>query len=244
MLENVSMENSTARLYQAAKKLKGLINPSQIARALNTSPQTVKNWESRGMSKEGLLKAQHVIGVSAHWLETGEGNMVINSAISELDCSYTDYEYKEEFQAQDFIIIDQFDIQVSCGPGVNNANYPDFIRSISIPKDEFLEWFGRSKAIPGIQLVTIKGDSMEPTLPNRSIAFVDSNINKFQGDGIYAFVLDGEAYIKRLQKVPGKIIAISDNPIYQPFYITSEMEERMHIAAKFIRVLPFNMREL
>lgn len=244
MLENIFMEKSTARLYQAAKELKGLINPSQIARAFNTSPQTVKNWESRGMSKEGLLKAQQVIGVSAHWLETGKGNMIINSAISESGSNYTNYKYEEKSQTKDFIVIDQFDIQVSCGPGINNANYPDFIRSISIPKDEFLEWFGRSKAIPGIQLVTIKGDSMEPTLPNRSIAFVDSNVNEFQGDGIYAFVLDGEAYIKRLQKIPGKIIAISDNPVYQPFYITAEMEGRMHIAAKFIRVLPFNMREL
>ena len=107
-----------------------------------------------------------------------------------------------------------------------------------------MEWFGRSKAKPGIQLVTIKGDSMEPTLPNRAIAFVDSNINEFQGDGIYAFVLDGEAYIKRLQRIPGKIIVISDNTVYEPFYITPEMEDRMQIAAKFIRVLPFNMREL
>lgn len=238
------MENTTARLYQAAKELKGLTNPSQIARAFNTSPQTVKNWESRGMSKEGLLKAQQIIGVSALWLETGEGNMQLVSDATKLNLESFNNENKDESTNEDFIIIDQFDIEVSCGPGINNANYPDFIRSINIPKNEFLEWFGRSKAMPGIQLVTIKGDSMEPTLPNRAIAFVDSNINEFQGDGIYAFVLDGEAYIKRLQRVPGKIIAISDNTVYEPFYITPEMEERMRIAAKFIRVLPFNMREL
>lgn len=238
------MENTTARLYQAARELKGLKNISQIARAFNTSPQTVKNWESRGMSKEGLLKAQQIIGVSALWLETGEGNMQLVSDATKLNLESFNNENKDESTNEDFITIDQFDIEVSCGPGINNANYPDFIRSINIPKNEFLEWFGRNKALPGIQLVTIKGDSMEPTLPNKAIAFVDSNIKEFQGDGIYAFVLDGEAYIKRLQRIPGKIIAISDNSVYQPFYITAEMEERMHIAAKFIRVLPFNMREL
>lgn len=238
------MENTTARLYQAAKELKGLTNPSQIARAFNTSPQTVKNWESRGMSKEGLLKAQQIIGVSALWLETGEGNMKLTSDAIKLNLESLDNKNKDELTNEDFITIDQFDIQVSCGPGINNADYPDFVRSINIPKDEFLEWFGRSKATPAIQLVTIRGDSMEPTLPNKAIAFVDSNINEFQGDGIYAFVLDGEAYIKRLQRIPGKIIAISDNTVYEPFYITPEMEDRMQIAAKFIRVLPFNMREL
>ena len=237
------MENSTARLYQAARELKGLKNISQIARAFNTSPQTVKNWESRGMSKEGLLKAQQIIGVSAYWLETGEGNMLLVSETEKLNLESL-YDENLKNVSEDFITIDQFDIQVSCGPGIKNANYPDFIRSINIPKEEFLEWFGRSKAKPGIQLVTIKGDSMEPTLPNRAIAFVDSNINEFQGDGIYAFVLDGEAYIKRLQRIPGKIIVISDNTVYEPFYITPEMEDRMQIAAKFIRVLPFNMREL
>ena len=190
-----------------------------------------------------LLKAQQIIGVSAYWLETGEGNMLLVSETEKLNLESL-YDENLKNVSEDFITIDQFDIQVSCGPGIKNASYPDFIRSINIPKEEFLEWFGRSKAKPGIQLVTIKGDSMEPTLPNRAIAFVDSNINEFQGDGIYAFVLDGEAYIKRLQRIPGKIIAISDNTVYEPFYITPEMEDRMQIAAKFIRVLPFNMREL
>lgn len=51
----------------------------------------------------------------------------------------------------------------------------------------------------------IKDYSMEPTLPNRAIAFVDSNINEFQGDGIYAFVLDGEAYFQEVTTNSRKI---------------------------------------
>ena len=108
------MENSTARLYQAARELKGLKNISQIARAFNTSPQTVKNWESRGMSKEGLLKAQKIIGVSAHWLETGEGNMLILSNTEKLNLESLNDENIENI-SEDFITIYQFDIQVSCG---------------------------------------------------------------------------------------------------------------------------------
>ena len=237
------MKNSIVRLYQAARELKGLKNISQIARAFNTSPQTVKNWESCGMSKEGLLKAQQIIGVSAHWLETGEGSMLFISNSEKLNLESVD-DQKLGNGSEDLVTIDQFDIQASYGLGIKNVDYPYLIRSINIPKEKFLVWFGRSNAISGIKLVTIKDDSMEPTLPNRAIAFVDSNINEFQGDGIYAFVLDGEAYIKRLQRIPGKIIAISDNTVYEPFYITPEMEDRMQIAAKFIRVLPFNMREL
>lgn len=65
IFENTYMENTTVRFYQVAKELKGLTNPSQIWRAFNTSPQIVKIRKSYGKLKEGLLKAQQIIGVSA-----------------------------------------------------------------------------------------------------------------------------------------------------------------------------------
>jgi len=114
------MENSTARLYQAARELKDLKNTSQIARAFNTSSQTIKNWELREISKQGLLKAQRIIGVSAHWLETGKGKMLLD-------------------RSGELITIDQFDIQASYGLEIKNMDYPDLIRSINISKEKFLE---------------------------------------------------------------------------------------------------------
>lgn len=70
-----SMHKQMERLYQAAKVLKEITGQSELARALNASPQTVKNWESRGISSQGLLTAQKIIGCSAVWLETGNGSM-------------------------------------------------------------------------------------------------------------------------------------------------------------------------
>lgn len=69
------MHEQMKRLYEAAGSLKGIIGQSKLARALNVSPQTVKNWESRGVSREGTLAAQRIIGCSAVWVETGEGPM-------------------------------------------------------------------------------------------------------------------------------------------------------------------------
>jgi len=69
------------RLYRAAKILKNIEGQSNLARFLNASPQTVKNWEERGVSKQGLLKAQDVIGCSATWVETGTGQMVFGENI-------------------------------------------------------------------------------------------------------------------------------------------------------------------
>lgn len=58
-----------ARLYKIALEKKGLAGQSALARELNESPQTVKNWESRGISKTGALKAQDVFGCDANWLQ-------------------------------------------------------------------------------------------------------------------------------------------------------------------------------
>ena len=69
------MHPVTERLYEAAQALRNISGQSAVARALNESPQTVKNWETRGVSKAGALKAEELLGVRAAWLFTGEGSM-------------------------------------------------------------------------------------------------------------------------------------------------------------------------
>ena len=44
------METSAQRLYEAARVLRDVVGQTNVARLLNESPQTVKNWESRGVS--------------------------------------------------------------------------------------------------------------------------------------------------------------------------------------------------
>ena len=71
----LSMHDQMERLYSAAKTLKNVEGQSAVARFLNESPQTVKNWESRGISKSGSVKAQAHIGCDANWLLSGMGSM-------------------------------------------------------------------------------------------------------------------------------------------------------------------------
>ena len=62
------MHPSMAMLYEAARASKQLGIPSDVARAMNASPQTIKNWEYRGISKEGALLAQELFGCDANVL--------------------------------------------------------------------------------------------------------------------------------------------------------------------------------
>jgi transcriptional regulator with XRE-family HTH domain len=75
------MHEQMKRLYEAARTLRGISGQSDVARALNASPQTINNWEARGMSKSGMIKAQTTFGCSAAWLESGYGEMAFGAAI-------------------------------------------------------------------------------------------------------------------------------------------------------------------
>ncbi len=68
------MHKTMERLYAAAEK-KGVIGQTNVAKAMDETPQTVNNWESRGVSKNGMMKAQNIFFVDANWLATGEGSM-------------------------------------------------------------------------------------------------------------------------------------------------------------------------
>ena|SRR5438128_2713109 len=69
------------RLLDVARDANGVTNVSDLAAALQESTQTVFNWEVRGVSKAGAMKAQKVYGCSVHWiLEGKEPRLITNEA--------------------------------------------------------------------------------------------------------------------------------------------------------------------
>lgn len=65
------MHDSADRLYQAALT-HDLRGPSAVARELDETPQNVMNWEKRGVSSAGAIKAEAVFGWPASWIMTGK----------------------------------------------------------------------------------------------------------------------------------------------------------------------------
>ena len=203
------MDKSTERLYQAAKELKSLKNPSQVARAFNTSPQTIKNWETRGISKEGLLKAQEIIGVSAQWLETGTGNMILTTTKTNSDAVFLGYidtwdentplikgEVKVPFYE---------DIKLSADKGfaddINHRNNRQFRFSS--------ELLNRSN-IKSENVVCVKaiGDSMSPMFSDGAILGIDMGAKNIRDGKIYAFNHKGLFRTKILQLLPDRKVKI------------------------------------
>jgi phage repressor protein C with HTH and peptisase S24 domain len=218
------MHTQMKRLYQAAEQLQGITGQSNLARALNTSPQTVKNWEARGMSKQGLLTAQRVIGCDATWLETGAGDMTETKPKSRLT-----HAMDTLIGNPDDVYIKQFDAAGSMGNGLVLRDQPGVIQKLQVNK----EWLEKNvktyTSVRNLAVVTGFGDSMKPLFNSGDPLLIDIGIKTVEYDGIYFFRIGDEGYIKRLQRIPtenGLIIrAKSENKAaYDPFDITERMD--------------------
>jgi len=73
------MHETMKRLYTAAMEIKGITSQSELAKRLCVSPQKVSNWETRGISSQGILEAAACIGCSANWLWKGKGSMLLTT---------------------------------------------------------------------------------------------------------------------------------------------------------------------
>ncbi len=220
------------RLYQAAKELRGIETQAQLARALNQSSQTVKNWESRGMSKAGLVRAQADIGCSATWLETGEGPMTV-SAPPPARALHVVYESPFVDSSEGI-------------PGARPVRAGDSDGMVDIPRVKLRLRAGISnfdtepdmngdghEQIPAHVLGTlrldpanllalrVRGISMEPLFFEDDTVIVDTSDRKPINRELYAVNFNGDACIKQLQLRGGQWFLYSVNPEHGPVNVRS-----------------------
>jgi phage repressor protein C with HTH and peptisase S24 domain len=67
-----------------------------------------------------------------------------------------------------------------------------------------------------LSAITVRGDSMEPTLRDGDEILVDATLRN-RRDGIHVVKLDGALVVKRLDTSrPGRVVLLSDNEVYPP----------------------------
>ncbi|HBH7051314.1 TPA: helix-turn-helix domain-containing protein [Morganella morganii] len=134
------------------------------------------------------------------------------------------------------------DVYAKAGPGgFINADFPDTIKSIEFSPEKVFEIFGR-KNLKGIEMINISGDSMSPAINPKDVVFVDTHNAYFDSDGVYVFTFENSLFIKRLQRVKGRRLAVkSDNEAYETFYIEESETHELRIIGKVIKSLPIRM---
>lgn len=137
---------------------------------------------------------------------------------------------------KNFVLIPHLDIAASMGSGRAAPDmYIEVIRDMTVHLD-WLRMQGLNFSnLDNLAIITGDGDSMSGTFADGDALLVDRGITEVKTDAIYVFTLDGDLYIKRLQRLTGgQLRMISDNPIYPPITIDESMIDRMHIQARVL----------
>lgn len=195
--------------------------------------------------KDRLKKIADFLGVNQSWLQFGEGvmvgerNQISNSQITNtVTYGVQEIPLAQNKQDDEHIYrIDYLDVRAAAGMiGFSNSDYPEVISSVFLSDEGLRELVGKANT-NGIRLINVPTDSMEPTIRKGDIVLIDTEINHYNGDGIYAFSINGDLFIKRLQKmIGGGFRVISDNKDkYEPEEMNDSIYQTAVFVGKFIR---------
>lgn len=211
------------------------LTQASLAEKCGISQASIQKLVSgKAKSTTFIVEISEALSVNAKWLAQGEGLMRGAREAARL-------------QGSDMAVpgfrVDLLDISVSAGPGsVNTNEFIEVVRTITYTPEEARMMFG-NRSEEQIRMINVKGDSMSGTIEPGDLIFVDISVQSFDGDGIYAFLYDDTAHVKRLQKMKDYLLVLSDSPRYQTWDpITRDEMNRVFIYGKVIGSVPQTYR--
>ncbi len=202
MSDNTSFSQTLARLLRALDA----DSDAELARALGITPQSISGARKRGEVPPAWIQTCAAqTGVNAHWLFFGSGPMRLpEAAEDELPSMQADCQ-------TELITIPLAEARLSAGTG-----------SMEVSADAeggyaFRGDFLRRKGNPRrMVLMRVSGDSMMPEIFDNDLVLLDRGQTEISPGRLYAVGFEDAIYIKRIDKLPGKIILHSVNPAYPP----------------------------
>lgn len=219
-----------------AFKVSGNMSPSELAIAIDESPQNITNWSKRGISKGGAIKVSAKFGGDSNWILTGEQSSIFkpnsyetsNASMSNIPIDvYEDGDPVPE----GYVAIDYYDdVFVSAGNGYLNLEKPSD-KKMLFPVDLVRECNVQPATT---KVIHVRGESMFPKLKDGQAISIDMSAKTIFDGEIYAFQVGDDTKIKYLsnwnEEGKGGFKAVSANPdktqypdeYYSPQRIESE----------------------
>ena len=207
----------------------------RLAKAVGMAQSSVNKLLNGASSSRKTVEIASVLGVRPEWLSTGSGLMRDDGRQPE--------SIGEGKVDANIFRIEVLDFSVSAGPGAINNEFVEVLHSVEYPVEEARHMFNGRKQ-EQIRIINVRGDSMSGTIEPGDLLFVDISVQRFDGDGIYAFLYDETAHVKRLQMMKDKLLVISDNKTYAPWYpIERDELNRVFVFGKVIGSMPQTYRK-
>lgn len=200
------------------RELRSEMQQSELADKLGIHKNTMANYErgDRFPDVNILLKLLEVFpDTSPAWLLTGEGSKI-----------------KSEPAQEGFVMFPRYEIEAGAGPGrsVQSEQIVDFVSF----KEEWVQNFLR---VPrkDLALLSVKGDSMNPTLNDGDMILVDLRSERIEDSAIYVLEFEDALLVKRIQrKLDGSVVIKSDNQLYESEILQKDRAEALKIVGRVV----------
>lgn len=188
---------------------------NRLARTLMVSPEILENT---AVTVETALDAQAINQQDASTL-----NVPVDLA------GFANGEYDPQYHD---VIRHYRRVYPSGGAGstVDGGDDADVVL-IAVDRQFMREMVGSNAASTAI--LKVRGESMADTLHDREIIFIDMDDTK-PCEKIFVVRLEGHLLVKRLQKIPGGLRLLSDNPVFPAVDITQTSLDQLEIIGRVV----------
>nr|WP_279613363.1 LexA family transcriptional regulator [Burkholderia gladioli] len=219
-------------IIREKRKAQGL-TLQQVGDVFGISRSAVASWE-RGDTRpdqDKLPALARLLKTSIAFLLSGDRRHDVgapDTPAAEGDVG-TDNGYTLDAPAprSDIIQIPRFATGGAMGYGIELRDQPGIIETLRVNKEWISKNLRNYSSVENLCVVTGFGDSMRPMFNPGDPLIVDVGIRVVEYDAIYFFRVDGEGFIKRLQRIPtesGLVLrARSENASYETWDITPKM---------------------
>ena len=208
-----SVDEVVARIAEA-------LGPEWMA-LMEVQPETVRTWRKRGeVPVKQLLRAAQRSGRTVEYFNS------VQNPISGVG------EKMPRRDEDEFTQIEVLDACMSAGNGAANSGVEVLGRLA------FRTSWLRSKGLNrnNAKIVRVRGNSMSDRINDGDILLVDTSVNALAHDGVYVIELEGEDYVKLLQRdfSTGGVKVISYNPDYPVQTLEGEAANRIRITGRVV----------
>lgn len=207
MMTDSKFETFMKRVCEAT----GLNSQTALASTLKVSRSTITHAKNRGeIPERWIWLLSNAFGLNPEWLESGTGEP-----------------FHPKDSAEEFMKIPKVRARLSAGGGSFEVAHE--------VEDFFMfrtRWLRKKGTPDTMVLMSINGNSMEPELYDGDTVLVDQSQTQIYAGAVYAVGIEDTIMVKRLEKLPNKLVLRSTNPGYDPIYLEGEERETVRIIGK------------
>lgn len=189
--------------------------PSVFARRAGVSSGLISKYLSaKGASGHRLdivARIAETAGVTLDWLVFGRGD--------------------GESVGDDLVKIPRYNATLAAGAGSWNEGRVK-LDDIPFTRAFVQKKLGRSSTV-GLSMLEAAGDSMEPNISHGDMLMIDESDRRLS-DGVFAFLMDDEARLKRFRRTFDGVTIISDNPAYPEEHLANDQLNRLKLIGRLL----------